>query len=365
MIFLRSRENPGIKNYLDKELSLVGGEFRAYTIQFQTEFNLTTPENELSYYLPKVVRQIFDPIFIDEDIRVEKEVIKNERNQRKYFPGKDELTEHMYTRWMNECRYEKEQLFGSNAVLDSITKEQLYDFHKNYFNKDIKVVVGGRFDLELVKKIFSKIKTKEIPLHNTPKEIVWIKKEYNELKLTDVNMNHLVLGGFNTKKNQRINCQIGFIGDYLTNTAHGSLYNWLRNKKCYIYAIESGLSDYQNACIWHINVPLDESRYADEIRNKIDEIIIKALQDKKGVQIEVQRQLAERIYYYQTLKSRLDNAVDTLSTYGKIYTESDYQTCISECTDTEHLMRLYMDYYSPGKRGEFLAVPKGDVKNGI
>lgn len=62
---------------------------------------------------------------------------------------------------------------------------------------------------------------------------------------------------------------------------------------------------------------------------------------------------------YETITSRLDRAVNMLSTAGYISTEQDYKNWLNESVNKEYIADLYAKYFSKEVIGEFVAVPKG------
>ena len=96
-----------------------------------------------------------------------------------------------------------------------------------------------------------------------------------------------------------------------------------------------------------------------KIRTEIHERIRITLENSDFITTTKERLLLQTCFDYETISSRLDNAVSVLSIAGYIPTEADYKIWL-EGVDREYIKTLYKKYFTPEHIGEFLAVPKAE-----
>jgi len=357
MIFRRSKSY-GKKDAFANFLSLNGATMNAVTCASYTEFIISSPSENLYRVLNAVISQIYEPVFNKNDLEIEKRIIKNESDQRKFYPGYDRLSQYMHSKWIQSYGYSKKQLFGDEKCLKGISAKQLRTFHKNYFSNDTMIILGGDVDMVIVKDLFSKIKTKTINLSQRIEPIKWAGSVNHIFEDLDTDLPRLIIGGFQTEFDARDVAGYSFLNEYLFNSDTGILYRWMREEKGWIYSIENDLSEELNRFTWNTKISFRNKKDLDTVKKSLDHRIVLAIKDAKKLESEVKRQILERVFNYQTLTQRLDIATLSVTMYDRVITEEEYVKYILECTDVNRVREIYEKFFSPKCMKKFIAISK-------
>ena len=310
-----------------------------------------------------LLSHVFYPIIKAEDISHEAGIILSESKRRnRWYPGDDALEHHLLAKWKKTRVFSARQRIGNESDLKKMTVARLTRLHKAYFDPRVYLIVGGKFNRDVVIDELSKLKTKK---HNLPmnlEQIKWGNKKYHEKKFHGINRFLYRIGGIVTISNVLTNFGISFLGELLTNNTQGVLMDWLRNDLGWCYDINFNYEFDTNPTIhnsWELYLPLNTKKQVEYVRKNIHEKIITAISDKEFVAREVERQKSTRMFSYQTLNSILSEADGMVGPHGgMIYNETDYERFLDKCKDTKFLREIYDKYWSPKVIGEFLAMPK-------
>jgi|GEM_PF-1045792 len=364
MAFIQSKKYPK-RHSFENLIYQYGGDINATTYSYQTDYYLEAPAENFAEAFYGQCDQVFSPIFKEEEIAIQRGIIANERNQRKYYPARTELGQYLATRWMWNRYYSAEQLFGSNEDLANSIVETFTNFHQNYFTKDVKVVVGGNFDLKLIVDYFEKLEVKDqTKLLVKVEEPKWVNKNYHEHHFRDIDTPSFWYGNILSDFDLETDWAIGFIGEYLTNYGTGALSRWLRKEKGWTYGLRFMKWYDIDRLVWKIEFPLNELDHVKDVRENLQLKIKEALADKEAVSKEVDRRLKERLFFYQTLTDRMDAGVEQLTSLGCIPTEAEYIALTEKCRDVDYLNKVYEAQFSESVCGEFLALPEVKIEAG-
>ena len=357
----RSRLYPK-KNQFKKKVELNGGDLNAATGSLQTEYYMSIRSDLFKEAFKGFISQVFEPLIDKDDIKQETGIILNESKMKnKWYPAYDELGHHVRTKWRHDAMFSPRQRLGNRNDFKKMNVAHLKHFHEGYFDPRTYIIVGGNFDEKVVFDVLSKIKTKK---HNLPikiDQVRWANKEYHEKKFSDINRFIYHMGGIVPEHDMMTKIGIEFIGSLLTNNTHGVLMQWLRDELSWCYDIDFDYEYYNNPHInnqWELQVPLNNRKQVQFVRKEIHKIILKAINDKKLVSTEVERQKSSNLFSYQTLRSILSEADGMLGFGGQLYTEKELLKALERCKDTSFLNEIYKKYWSPEVVGEFLAIPK-------
>jgi len=363
LIFGKSKLYPE-KNSFERKLASWGGAFGGATHPWCTEIQLSGNCKYVEEIITGLIDHIYNPIYNESDIEIERNVIANERTERKYYPGYSSLGHYMYNEWMDDTGYTKDQLFGSDEDLASITKEKIEQFHKYYFSNETKILIGGTFDEKIVIDLFSKIHTVSTPL--TPKidDIKWVKKDNSFFVDKDADSHQWIIGGLKQGGiTVQQNIELEILTKMLLNTKQGRIYDWLRKEKGWVYGIDSGSSKDADRFVWYCIFSFNSKQSMLDARKEFDQRVSKAIRDTDFVKNEIQRQKAESIFYYQTLGERMDIATESIMSHGDIVSEKQFDVFLENCTDSDYLLEIYNNFFTEKIRGEFFAIPDGsDLK---
>ncbi len=359
MVLNRSKMNPELDSF-SKIIGQSGGRIGGSTYPFKTVYDVEVKHDLFENAFGGLVSQVFEPIFTKEDIENEIGVIKNERRRKeRFFPGNNKLGKYLLTEWMNDPLCPMTQRLGSDADLEAMNLSDMLKVHEYYFNDQICVFVGGKFEIDSVCKKLSKIETRKIILPEDCSKISWKKREYHESKFDDVNRYTYYFGGLNESVNDlRETSAIRFILNLLVNHIQGSLYNWLRNEKGWVYEIGYLCHLEKNGSYWKIFFPVNNEEQVKIIRDELHSKIVDTLKNSDLVEKEINRLRSKSVFFYQTLDQVLNEGISFHDDYGKIFTELEYLSIMESFADTDYLMKIYEKHMSPGVTGEFLAIPE-------
>lgn len=360
MCFERSVTYPDKKAY-QEILSVTGSSFNAWTGPLITDYNFEAPAETFATTFPAFLNHIVSPVFNTDDIALQQGIIKNERLQRKYFPGEDELSHYAYTKWMNKQYYSREQLFGSDESLAAITQKKLQIVHKYYFNQPIKILVAGTFNLDTLITQLAALPTTNTeqvlqPKLHTPD---WENQSFHEFTTSEIDTSIYHIGGISTHFSIERMWAVDFILHLLAHEEFGTLTNWIRHENGWSYGLEYEMDFDSNRLIWTIKIPLSTSEIASTIRKELSARIANTITNKELIAATQNRLLLQTNFDLETLSSRLDAAVMSLSFTEQVATEADYKNWLKNIVSSSYINDVYQELFSPEVIGEFLALPKG------
>ena len=140
---------------VNEDLEERGGSYNAYTTYTATAFTLSGLEEELEDSIEVLSDMIMNSTFPKEEFKKERSVIRAEiRN------GIDDV-EHMSYNKINDYAFSKSHLkydiAGSEKLVNSFTREKLYDFYKKFYIPNNSVIsIVSSYDHEQVEKLIKK-----------------------------------------------------------------------------------------------------------------------------------------------------------------------------------------------------------------
>lgn len=359
MCFESSVQFPN-KNDYQNLLIKTGSSQNAWTDSITTDFNFEAPAETFHTAFPAFLDHLTSPLFNPDEIAVERDIIINERTERKYFPGFDELSQYEQIGWMNVLYYSRDQLFGSDESLDLITPEALKKLHRYYFSQPVQIFVVGTFDTEkLVEQLAVLPPVVQQAWLTTKRNVpTWQNRNFHEFACADIDMYIYHLGGVFTDFSIENAWVIDFMLELLSHEEHGSLQNWIRKEKGWSYSIEHSLIFDTDRMVWTIKVPVSEREVVDQIRTELTDRIKVTIADENFIEATKNRLLLRTNFDLETLSSRLNAAILTHSLTGRIITESEYRAWLQDTVTPAYIETAYTKYFHSDVTGEFLAVPK-------
>jgi predicted Zn-dependent peptidase len=348
------------KNSFEKVLSDKGGSWNAWTSAFYTTFSMQAPAENFDMLFQGLISQIFEPIFDIKDIALQREIIQNERQQNKYYPSDSELSQQRFTEWMQAEFFQKEQVFGTDIDLTSITPEMLTQFHNLYFSSKIQVFVGGTYDELFLKDILSDLKTKENCLIDIYQPYSWKHKDFHTIESKDVEMPIYSIGNLTSEFSLDDALGVSLLCDILTNPQYGTLNEWIRNEKGWSYGATHAVWYRKMQLGWTIDIPLNEESIANNIRQELHKKITQLLNDTAAINLMKGRIIKSMCFDFQTLGERIDSASEAILYFGLNFSEADYRQWIEGHCNSVFLKQIYDTHFANGKIGELLVVPSID-----
>ncbi|HET8580968.1 MAG TPA: insulinase family protein [Candidatus Paceibacterota bacterium] len=355
MTFMRSERYPELRSF-DRLAAEQGALLNAYTAPYYTSIYVQAPVAAERMIVEGIASMLFQPIFDEGDIAIERGVVGNERDQRKYFPGTTELGRYIDHEWMHDEHFTKEQLFGSDADLAAMTPVQLSRFHDNYWNESVRIVAAGGHDPHIIAEAFGSTAAPSSRLMEQSIPLSWGRREYHEKQFRDLDSPILFIGGLTSSYDLMSDLRLTFILGFLTNPSHGPIYDWLRNQKGWTYGVSAGSETDRDRFSWLFRMPLNDVTAVREIRAEFMERARTALADEAHIRAHAARELNRNVFNFQTADTRAETAVTMLTHTGTISSEAEL-VAILESMTAESLLGAFDEHFAPERVGEFLALP--------
>lgn len=359
-IFHRSKMHTE-KGSFEKLIALKGGYWNAATGPRATDIHLTVALDAQQEAIDGLLSHLLHPIITEDDLATERGIVRNERDQRRYYPSDSEEGRYLDLEWMHTQWYSREQLFGSDEDLEAMTPDSVHAFLRHYASNNLRVVIGGGHRLAPVLEAFAAIPTEALTLSEQVEPVRWVNRAYHEKAFRDVGTPTYHLGSLTPSCDFQEAYALRFMLGFLANYVHGPLYEWLRKENGWTYGIEYGTSAAQDRTEGILRIPLNTAEAIPIIREEIHGRIRAALADTTLVASEVARRNHERLFHYQTLDERLFEAVSELENHERIVTEAEYRRMNEQFTDTTLLTKAYETYLAPDVAGEVVLLPLADA----
>lgn len=359
MCMLRSKRHPTEKEF-DRLVGLKGGELHATTSPFDTTYQLQVHTKHLSALLPGFFSHVFEPVFYEKDITRERGVIASERRRKeRWFPSKSEVGQYIRIRWMWDCSLSLRQRVGSDEDLALMTPESLATAHQHYFLPRTWVLVGGSGDISVLLDLLASLTLAAPDPPHVFEPLHWVTREYHERAFSDLRRFELRYGGIRTPRPEPLTAHaLHFILQYLTNSIHGPLYQWLREEKGWVYEVGSRCSYDDKSLDWMLYFPLASREQVTAVRTELPGRIAAALANAEAVSTEVSR-LGDHVdaFSYLTLAPIVRDAAGCLEDFGYIIPEVQMRRNLEKMRDVAFLQRVWEEHSTPDCTGCFCAVP--------
>lgn len=355
----RSQLSPGSAEF-DYAVGLTGGWTNAHTHQLWTTYEISVPNRHLTTLLPRFCSRTFEPVFTEEDCVQQRGIIRNEREQERWWPGQSEISRYLRQEWQVDEPITLKQLFGNDEDLNTISPEILTTLHQHYFDQRLTVLTVGSGDISVLKDYIEHLVLDAPPLEENLHPLCWKHQNYHQKSFQDTNCYELIFGGIiNGAPDQATVRTMNFILRYLTNSTHGTLWEWLRTEKGWIYEINWGSTVQATGYDWTLQFNLNEIIQVETVRNELWKRVESALKDTGSVTREVDRiRDTDTAYSFETVDSIIESAEDSLLYYGHIYTETECNAHLELCKNITYLLEIFSRYFNTNEIGSFCAVKK-------
>ncbi len=158
---------------LDKAISRDGGYWNAFTYLDWTTYFETTPADKIDLALSLEADRMVNSVFDENEVNAERTVVISEREGNENEPL-FLLDEAVQSSAFDKHPY-KNEVIGSIADLQNITRDDLYAFYRDHYNPGNAVLaLAGDFDsermLEKVRRIYQALQGHSVPEPGNPRE---------------------------------------------------------------------------------------------------------------------------------------------------------------------------------------------------
>ncbi len=187
MFFKGTEKRPG--SALTHEVESFGGEMNAFTSFDYTCYYINSPNNHLSKVVEILMDMISNPLFTNDDIFPERNVVFEEYRRSLDNPGQfgfQRLQENCFQKGYHH------PILGAEETIKNFSREQLISFRENYYNlsNSLFVVAGDLKEKEKIVSIIEKFKVPQGPKSDFP-EFTLKNGDTFEVHQRDVKMSRL------------------------------------------------------------------------------------------------------------------------------------------------------------------------------
>lgn len=355
---IRSKEHP--EPYaLDRLLGLRSGNSNASTHTKATTHWIDTPENEQEFGISSLIDRIFHPIFHEDDLAVERTVIRNERDKNTFYPGKNPASHYFFSEFIDDIPYPVEQIFGTNEDLERLSVSRIQEMHQQVTTSDqIIALAVGNSNFDTLKDQLAALPTVKTDFQTNIKPTTWGHKEFHTKHFDTIPQPHLEIAWLHARPTHKEYLGICFFINLLTDSTQGPLHKEFREEKGWAYNLESNHLLREETLMMGLTFPVNTLDQVEYIRKVLPERISTAGKNQQLVEDEITRQIGSQVYYYQTAGSIISSASRQILAHGKIYTEKEYQEALIAMKDPTWRTHIIETFFSEKELGSLCMMPE-------
>jgi zinc protease len=251
-----------------------GGDINAYTSFDETVFYINMASSYMNEGLDILADAALNPLFDDEELTREKEVIVEEISRSEDSPT-HRLSEDLFKIAFTSHPYGK-SIAGTRDTVRAISRKQLISFYKKwYVGPNLILVMVGDFDskkiLPNVKRIFRKFSSKSAPQNKIPQE----PKQRRPRSITrQMNIKGSYLGmAFHSPALVHPDVPtLDVLSHILSGGESSRLDQNIKDKQGLVRSIESGCYTPKDPCLFFIDAELSHGKPTQAIQSIIKEV---------------------------------------------------------------------------------------------
>lgn len=303
------------------EMDEIGGVLNAYTAKEMTCFYAHTLSEHAPKALDIICDMLMNPKLDENDIELEKGVIKEEIAL--YNDSPEDLCADTFYRNVWKESMLGANILGTEETVDSVTKEALELHMKKFYVPERTVIsIGGNFDeetaLAICEKYFSGMKNTDFPLNPDKAEyfsgITTVKRSFMQ--------NQLIIGFPGIPLGDRRRESSLLISTILGAASSSRLFQHLREKLGLVYSVDSFSVSYLKSGIFAVNMGLNEKSEKQAIRETLNIIseFSKTVTEKELARAKEQA-VAGFVMDLESISARTSRNGRNLLLYGKVIPE--------------------------------------------
>lgn len=305
------------------EMDEIGGVMNAYTAREVTCFYAHTLSEHMPKALDMICDMIMNPKLSEDDITLEKGVIKEEIAM--YEDSPEDLCADVYYEKVWSGSMLGSNILGTEQTVDSVTRESLAAHMKKFYVPERMVVsIGGNFDrekaLEICKSYFK-------AMENTGFEINPADAEYHTgitLLQKDLMQNQLILGfpGISLTDKRREPALL--VSSILGSASSSKLFQRIREELGLVYSVDSACVSHLKAGVFIVCMGLSEKSEKKTIKEalKIISEFPETVTEKELARAKEQS-VASFVMNLESVSSRTSRNGRSVLLYNKITPEDE------------------------------------------
>lgn len=247
----------GTKNRTGKDISIeidnIGGELNAFTSKEKTCYYSRVLGTHLDIAIDILSDMILNPLFQEDDILKEKQIIEEEISM--YLDDPEDLTYELLNKYMLKNSPLSRPILGSFDTIKNLDRKNILEYYnKVYRANNIIISVAGNFNiketLKLLEDRFNKISKDDNWIEN-PKEILKIDKGIYGIK-KDVEQFNYLLGFKSLNSLSEYKFAISVLDNIMGGSVSSRLFQKIREDMGLAYTIYSSSESYIETGIFSI-----------------------------------------------------------------------------------------------------------------
>lgn len=331
-------------------LDSMGGRMNAHTSKEYTAYYITVLPGHFNKGFDLLTDLFINSTLTEEDIQTEKQVVLEEINMYEDTP--DENIHDIFANLIWDKHKLGLPIIGTKESLDRINQPNLRDFKNHYFNpKNLIISMAGNLPAE--GKLIEKIeKAFDLPKVNVTSfdDLIEIPKPSSAVKfqLKKTEQIHFCIGGQGIAHDHPDHFKLSVLNTILGGAMSSRLFQKIREKKGYAYAVYSYPSFYKNSGLFTIYGGINKKKFPQTL--KIISQEINSLKTKPVSPHELQKAK-------DNLKGNLALSLERSSSwmswiarskmyYGRVYPLDEMLTKIDEVT-AQDVQAMATEFFNP------------------
>lgn len=321
---------------ISEEMDFYGAEFNAYTSKEVTVYYFNSLSSKQKETTDIMFDMIVNPIFPEEQLKKEKEIIFEEINM-----SNDETAKIVYDMMYSELFKGNisKNVIGSTESVGGFTRDNLIDYYNRRYTRDNLIIsISGNFDEELlismIKEYFVNMKETKVddkyPINDILNKQVSIKKELNQLNIYMVTKIH-------NNKTDIYNDYVTTIVEYILGDGFSSrLFQEIREKRMLAYSVYSFGINFKELNGLGIYIGTSKNKYNEAI--EVTNEVIEKMKNEGITERELEK---TKNYILSSRASSKDNYKlafrysSMYRKYSKIYLDKDIEDILAKISVKE------------------------------
>lgn len=282
-----TKENNGISHFLEhmlfkgtktrspkqiaEEIENVGGYMNAYTTNETTAYYVKVLKQNIKEGIDVLSDMLLNPIF--SDIDKEKQVVQQEINQ-----VYDTPSDIVFDYFQENCFPDQNlgmPVLGKAEIVNSITKEELYNYLMKYFsNGKLVISAAGAVNHKELEDLISETFIAHIsdrPDTITPQSAKYEGSSFTENRKS-IEQTQMIIGFEGATRESEEYYLLSVFSSILGGGMSSKLFQEIRENRGLVYSIYSFLSSFKDTGIFGIYAGTDHTKYQDVIDVSLSEI---------------------------------------------------------------------------------------------
>ena len=344
---------------LDRLIGMRGGHSNGTTYPTSTHYELDAPASHLAFGVEALLERTYCPVFDESDLKPERTVVMNERNARKFYPGRSLVSKFYHTEFMDDAEYPLEQLFGSDEDLNRMSTSVLETMQSRISRNDqVRFLAVGPSNFQELSERLADIETVAERFELRIRPITWADPAFRYCYFDTVSQPTLEVAWIHPRLDYLEFRAVSFLLSLLINSTHGALHTEFREQKGWTYGLDGYCQQRPVNTIFGISFPVNSKEQVEYVHDCLVERIRRAAADQELVEAEIGRYIHSQVYNFQTAGDIMGGASYDLDTYGRIHTEEEWSAAVQAVSDPAWRQQMVRTYFDRTHMGSLCLMPE-------